>query len=36
MRKNMIAMLHVRTMAHYCNEIPTMEDFLHMCHLYIS
>jgi hypothetical protein len=35
-RKNMIAMLHVWTMAHYRNEIPTIEDFLHMCPLYIS
>jgi hypothetical protein len=35
-KKNMIAMLHVWTMAHYRNEIPTIEDFLHMCHLYIS
>jgi hypothetical protein len=35
-RKNMIAMLHVWMMAHYHNEIPTIEEFLHMCHLYIS
>ena len=35
-RKNMIAMLHVWTMAHYHNEIPTIEEFLHMCPLYIS
>jgi hypothetical protein len=35
-RKNMIAMLHGWMMAHYRNEIPTIEDLLHMCPLYIS
>jgi hypothetical protein len=35
-RKNMIAMLQVWTMAHYHNEIPTIEEFLHMCPLHIS
>jgi hypothetical protein len=34
-RKNMIAMLHGWIMAHYRNEIPTIEEFLHMCPLYI-
>jgi hypothetical protein len=31
----MISMLHLWAMAHYGDEIPTIEDFLHMCPLYI-
>jgi hypothetical protein len=34
--KNMISMLHMCVMAHYCEELPTLEDFLNMCPLYIS
>ena len=36
MRKNMIAMLHLRAMTHYCDEISTLDNFLHMCPSYIS
>jgi hypothetical protein len=32
----MITMLHMWAMAHYRNEIPTIEDFLLKCSLYIS
>jgi hypothetical protein len=35
-RKNMITMLHMWAMAHYRNEIPTIEDFLLKCPLYMS
>ena len=35
-RKTMVTMLHVWTMAHHPNELPTIVDFLHMCPLYIS
>jgi hypothetical protein len=31
-RKNMISMQHLWVMTHYCDEIPTIEDFLNMCH----
>jgi hypothetical protein len=34
-RKNMIAMLHLWAMTHYRDEISTLDDFLHMCPLYI-
>jgi exonuclease III len=35
-RKNMITMLHMWAMAHYRNEIPTIEDLLLKCPLYMS
>jgi hypothetical protein len=35
-RKNMISILHLWAMVHYRDEIPTLEDFLNMCLLYIS
>jgi hypothetical protein len=35
-RKNMISMLHLWAMVHYRDKIPTLEDFLNMCPLYIS
>jgi hypothetical protein len=34
-RKNMISMLHLWAMAHYRDEILTLEDFLTLCPLYI-
>jgi hypothetical protein len=35
-RKTMISMLNLWAMAHHCVEIPTIEEFLNMCSLYIS
>jgi hypothetical protein len=35
-RKTMISMLHLWAMAHFRIEIPTLEEFLNMCSLYIS
>jgi hypothetical protein len=32
----MISMLHLLAMTHYCDEISTLEDLLHLCPLYIS
>jgi hypothetical protein len=34
-RKNMISILHMWTMAHYREELPTLDDFLNICPLYI-
>jgi hypothetical protein len=35
-RKNIISMLHLWSMAHHRDEFLTLEDFLNMCLLYIS
>jgi hypothetical protein len=35
-RKNMICMLHLWAMVHYRAKMPTIEEFLNMCSLYIS
>jgi hypothetical protein len=35
MRKTMISMLHLWAKAHHRIEIPTMEELLNMCSLYI-
>ena len=35
-KKTMISTLHLWVMAYHHNELPTIEEFLNMCSLYIS
>jgi hypothetical protein len=35
MRKNTISMIHLWALAHHPIDVPTIEEFLNMCSLYI-
>jgi hypothetical protein len=35
MRKNTISMIHLWVLAHHPIDVPTIEEFLNMCSLYI-